>query len=73
MFIVTGVLLSYVIGPYVDYVTLAIISIVPVVGFVVSFFFMPESPSYLIGKSKWFSFYYCQLKFTLFLNSILDR
>ncbi|XP_077292370.1 facilitated trehalose transporter Tret1-like [Arctopsyche grandis] len=52
MFIVTGVLLSYVIGPYVDYATLAIISIVPVIAFVVTFFFMPESPSYLIGKNQ---------------------
>lgn len=52
MFIVFGFLIPYAVGPYVDYLTVAIISLVPVIVFVVSFFFMPESPSYLLEKSE---------------------
>ncbi|XP_077292176.1 facilitated trehalose transporter Tret1-like [Arctopsyche grandis] len=52
MFIVIGFLIPYAVGPYVDYLTLALISLVPVIIFVISFFFMPESPSYLLGKNQ---------------------
>lgn len=50
MFIVIGFLLSFSIGPYVSYLVLSIVSMVPAVLFVIVFFFMPESPVYLVGK-----------------------
>ena len=50
MFIVIGFLLAYCIGPYVDYLVLSIVSMVPGILFMILFFFMPESPGYLVGK-----------------------
>lgn len=47
-----GILYSYVVGSLVDYVWLGILSaIIPVV-FVVVFFFMPETPNYLLTKNR---------------------
>ncbi|XP_077287496.1 facilitated trehalose transporter Tret1-like [Arctopsyche grandis] len=52
MFIVIGFLLTYVIGPYVSYLALSIISMVPGILFMIIFFFMPESPIYLLSKNQ---------------------
>lgn len=48
----TGILLEYVVGPYVDYDTLAYVSLTIPVLFLVSFIWMPESPYFLIMKSR---------------------
>ncbi|XP_026476968.1 facilitated trehalose transporter Tret1-like [Ctenocephalides felis] len=52
LFIVTGFLLAYAIGPYVSYIGLVSISLVPGVLFFIIFCFMPETPYYYLGKSK---------------------
>lgn len=47
-----GILFSYLVGTIVDYKVLGILSgIIPVV-FMVAFFFMPESPTYLLKQNK---------------------
>lgn len=52
MFIVIGFLISYSVGPYVSYLALSIISMVPAILFLIVFFFMPESPGYLISQGE---------------------
>ncbi|KAG8227208.1 hypothetical protein J437_LFUL003414 [Ladona fulva] len=47
-----GILLEYAVGPYVSYFALGGINLAVSVIFVVSFFFMPESPYYLIAIGK---------------------
>lgn len=46
-----GILYSYVVGSLVDYFWLGILSCVIPVAFVVVFFFMPETPNYLLKKN----------------------
>lgn len=52
LFIVTGILYVYAIGPFVSYYALQYACIGVQVVFAVGFFFMPESPYYYIGKGK---------------------
>lgn len=52
LFIVTGILYVYAIGPYVSYYNLQYICLAVPVAFAVCFFFMPESPYYYIGKGN---------------------
>lgn len=48
----TGVLLEYLVGPFVDYDTLAYVSLVIPVVFLLTFVWMPESPYFLIMKER---------------------
>ncbi|KAI5724087.1 facilitated trehalose transporter Tret1-like [Diaphorina citri] len=48
----TGILLEYTVGPYVDYDTLAYVSLVIPVVFLMTFIWMPESPYFLIMKGR---------------------
>uniref|UniRef100_A0A1B0D4P3 Facilitated trehalose transporter Tret1 n=1 Tax=Phlebotomus papatasi TaxID=29031 RepID=A0A1B0D4P3_PHLPP len=50
LFIVTGILYVYAIGPYVTYTALQWICLIPPLGFAAAFFFMPETPYYYTGK-----------------------
>jgi hypothetical protein len=50
--ITVGFLYEYVIGPYVSYLALALASLAIPVLFAVSFFFMPESPYYLLARGR---------------------
>lgn len=52
LFIVTGILYVYAIGPFVSYVNLQYICLAVPVAFAVGFYFMPESPYYQIGKGS---------------------
>lgn len=52
LFIVTGILYVYAIGPYVSFVKLQYICLAVPIAFAVGFFFMPESPYYQIGKGN---------------------
>lgn len=52
LFIVSGILYVYAIGPYVSYVALQWCCLVVPVVFDVIFFFMPESPYYYAGKGQ---------------------
>uniref|UniRef100_A0A1B6DPM9 Major facilitator superfamily (MFS) profile domain-containing protein n=1 Tax=Clastoptera arizonana TaxID=38151 RepID=A0A1B6DPM9_9HEMI len=52
LFVNTGVLLSYVIGPYVSYHTLAIIFCIMTIMYLCTFFFIPESPYYYMMKNE---------------------
>lgn len=47
-----GILFAFAIGPYVSITVMAGISIVPPILFILSFIWFPESPYYLLGKSK---------------------
>lgn len=51
LFIVVGLLFDYCIGPYVPYMWLNTATAVLPVIFFGLFFFMPESPYYLLGKN----------------------
>uniref|UniRef100_A0A8D8VR38 Facilitated trehalose transporter Tret1 n=1 Tax=Cacopsylla melanoneura TaxID=428564 RepID=A0A8D8VR38_9HEMI len=48
----TGILLEYLVGPFVDYDTLAYVSLVIPVVFLLTFIWMPESPYFLIMKER---------------------
>ncbi|XP_059610133.1 facilitated trehalose transporter Tret1 [Phlebotomus argentipes] len=50
LFIVAGILYVYAIGPYVTYVSLQWICLIPPLGFAAAFFFMPETPYYYTQK-----------------------
>uniref|UniRef100_A0A1L8DIJ3 Facilitated trehalose transporter Tret1 n=2 Tax=Nyssomyia neivai TaxID=330878 RepID=A0A1L8DIJ3_9DIPT len=50
LFIVTGILYVYVVGPYVTYVQMQWICLIPPLAFAAGFFFMPETPYYYTGK-----------------------
>lgn len=52
LFIVTGILYVYAIGPFVSYTSLQYICLAVPIAFAVTFFFMPESPYYHIGKGN---------------------
>ncbi|XP_063710060.1 facilitated trehalose transporter Tret1-like [Culicoides brevitarsis] len=52
LFIVTGILYVYCVGPYVSYVALQWACLAIPVAFAVGFFFMPESPAYYIQKGN---------------------
>jgi len=52
LFIVTGILYVYAIGPYVSYAVLQWACMAIAIVFAVTFFFMPESPSYFIAKGR---------------------
>lgn len=52
LFIVTGILYVYSVGPYVSYNALQWACIVLPCIFAGTFFFMPESPYYYVGKGK---------------------
>lgn len=52
LFIVTGILYVYAIGPFVSYYVLQYTCLAVQVVFAVGFFFMPESPYYYIGKGN---------------------
>jgi Sugar (and other) transporter. len=52
LLVVTGYLFEYCIGPYVEYVYLAIATACVPITFAVSFFFFPESPYHLLAKGK---------------------
>ncbi|KAL1137667.1 hypothetical protein AAG570_009363 [Ranatra chinensis] len=52
MFVGLGFLIEYCVGPYVSYTTLAVISACAALAFAVPFFLMPESPHYLIAKTR---------------------
>lgn len=47
-----GILIEFCVGPYTTYLTLVIVSAIPVILFYILFFFIPESPYYLILKNK---------------------
>lgn len=51
-FIALGLLVEYIIGPFVSYTVLAVVSLLVTVFFIVMFFFAPESPHYLLSKGK---------------------
>lgn len=48
----TGILLEYLVGPFVDYDSLAYVSLVIPVVFLLTFIWMPESPYFLIMKAR---------------------
>lgn len=48
----TGILLEYLVGPFVEYDTLAYVSLVIPVLFLLTFIWMPESPYFLIMKER---------------------
>lgn len=50
--IVIGFLIAYAVGPFVSYNAFNIISIVPAILFLILFFFMPDSPTYLLSKGE---------------------
>ncbi|XP_054729327.1 facilitated trehalose transporter Tret1-like [Anastrepha obliqua] len=52
LFVVSGNLYAYVIGPYVSYVTLQWCCLAVPIVFGIIFYFMPESPYYLAGKGQ---------------------
>uniref|UniRef100_A0A1B6CDW6 Major facilitator superfamily (MFS) profile domain-containing protein n=1 Tax=Clastoptera arizonana TaxID=38151 RepID=A0A1B6CDW6_9HEMI len=47
-----GMLLTFVIGPYISYYSLAIVSLLLTFLFFIMFLFMPESPYFLVKKDK---------------------
>ena len=47
-----GILLVFAIGPYVSIEVLAYILLVPTIIFLVTFFWLPESPYFLVGQAK---------------------
>ncbi|XP_022188572.1 facilitated trehalose transporter Tret1 isoform X2 [Nilaparvata lugens] len=51
-FLCGGFLLEYVVGPYVSYLVLILVSCIAPIAFLVLFFFMPESPYYLIAQGR---------------------
>ncbi|XP_039760459.1 facilitated trehalose transporter Tret1 isoform X2 [Pararge aegeria] len=51
-FITVGFLLVYGVGPYVSYHAVAYLGVAVVALFAISFFFMPESPTYYLLKDK---------------------
>ncbi|KAJ2942925.1 hypothetical protein O0L34_g15115 [Tuta absoluta] len=51
-FVCTGFLVMYVIGPFVSYYMISYIGIGIVVLFIGTFFFMPETPKYLLMKNR---------------------
>lgn len=52
LFIVSGILYVYCIGPYTTYLAFEYICLVIPVLFAITFYFMPESPHFLIAKGK---------------------
>lgn len=52
LFIVSGILYVYAIGPYVSYYLLQYICLVVPIVFSICFYFMPDSPYYFLGKGK---------------------
>lgn len=52
LFIVSGILYVYAIGPYIGYVAFQMVCLVLPIAFVAAYFFMPESPYYFIAKGK---------------------
>uniref|UniRef100_U5ESS0 Facilitated trehalose transporter Tret1 n=1 Tax=Corethrella appendiculata TaxID=1370023 RepID=U5ESS0_9DIPT len=52
LFIVTGILYVYCVGPYVNYAALQWICLVLPILFAVTFFFMPETPHFYIAKGR---------------------
>lgn len=50
--IVTGILFVYAIGPYVSFVALQYICLTLPILFIVTFFFMPDSPHFYISKGR---------------------
>ncbi|XP_055850761.1 facilitated trehalose transporter Tret1-like [Episyrphus balteatus] len=52
IFIVGGILFTYIIGPYVNYLSLQICCMAVAVSFLVTFVFMPESPYYYAIKGR---------------------
>ncbi|KAG8227209.1 hypothetical protein J437_LFUL003415 [Ladona fulva] len=52
LMIALGVMVQYTVGPYVSYHVLAGLNLAFPIVFLVSFFFMPESPYYLLAKNK---------------------
>lgn len=50
--IVLGILYVYCVGPYTSYVAMQYICLIPIVLFVATFFFMPETPHWYIAKGR---------------------
>lgn len=65
LFIVTGILYVYAIGPYVSYYNLQYICLAVPIAFAICFYFMPESPYYYIGKGNLLK---VMFKTTLFID-----
>ncbi|KAG7189409.1 hypothetical protein KM043_017114 [Ampulex compressa] len=52
MLTVCGTLMSYAVGPWVDRETLALVSMIPTILFLLIFMWMPETPYYYLKKQK---------------------
>lgn len=50
--IVIGILYVYCVGPYTSYVATQYICLIPIIAFIVTFFFMPETPAFYIAKGR---------------------
>jgi SP family facilitated glucose transporter-like MFS transporter 8 len=50
--IVIGILYVYCVGPYTSYVAMQYICLIPIAAFMVTFFFMPETPHFYIAKGR---------------------
>lgn len=51
--LVSGILFTYVVGAFVSWWQLALISAIPPFLCCIGLFFVPESPRYLLNKGKW--------------------
>lgn len=51
-FMAVGFLVEYCVGPYVNFTVLGIVSLMVTLLFVVLYFFIPETPQYLVAKGK---------------------
>nr|BAN20721.1 sugar transporter [Riptortus pedestris] len=51
-FLAVGFLVEYCVGPYVSFTLLAVVNLLLGILFVIFFYFVPESPHYLIAKGK---------------------
>lgn len=50
--IVLGILYVYIVGPYTSYVATQYICLIPSILFFATFYFMPETPNFLIAKGR---------------------
>lgn len=52
LFIVTGILYVYVVGPYTSFVVLQYLCLIIPIVFIATFYFMPDTPAFYISKGR---------------------
>ncbi|XP_076657783.1 facilitated trehalose transporter Tret1 isoform X2 [Halictus rubicundus] len=52
LFLTVGIFLAFVLGSYLSYTVFALICALVIVAFVATFYWMPESPVWLVGKAR---------------------